>query len=246
MTITVLYVFPLAPSYLDYALRFVTSILEHPAGVDFDMLVVSNGGPPTGEMRALFAPFKTRWVEHDNSGFDVGGILKAAKHLDCDMVFVCGANCYVRREFWLFRIAEVWNRTGPGMYGTMASYMVRPHINTSGFACLPSSLCKYAEDHPNVRSRFERYEFEHGPDALHIQIARQGMPVRLVTWDGDYGVAHWRTPENIYQKGDQSNCLTYFWHSDEYDFADAVAKVAMTQAANGIGTTNPSIRTIAG
>lgn len=245
MKITILYVFPVLPQYFDYAARFVTTVLEHPAGVDFDILVVSNGGPPRGDMKALFSPFKTKWIEHDNSGLDIGAMKAAVNHLDCDMVFVCGANCYVRREGWLARIASVWNRKGPGMYGTLASFEIRPHINTTGFACPPSLLKEYFEKFPTIQTRADRYHFEHGHSAMHIMAARKGLPVRLVTWDGTWEKPHWRTPENIYRRGDQSNCLTYFSHTDEYDLADPELRNRMTLHSDGIGTTNFLVATAA-
>ena len=48
------------------------------------------------------------------------------------------------------------------------------------------------------------------------RVAAMGLPVRLVTWDGEWRPEEWRQPENILWKGDQTNCLMWCNHVDRY------------------------------
>ncbi len=48
------------------------------------------------------------------------------------------------------------------------------------------------------------------------RVQHLGLPVRLITWDGDYGPGEWRAPANIMWKGTQENCLFFCIHTERY------------------------------
>jgi hypothetical protein len=224
-----------------YASRFVSSYRENPPLADHEMIVISSGGSPSGFARSQFSWIHgTQFIETDDEGWDCGNYIKAARHLSCDMIFCCGGGCHFRRLGWLKRIVEVWKELGPGMYGTLATYEhgpfwrhspTNPHINTTGFAIPPSFLRLYPS---RVITREDRYEFEHGPRALWRRVEWAGLPVRLVTWGGVYTADRWREPVNGYRSGDQSDCLTFWGHTDEYESAPPNVKLAMKRASDGI------------
>lgn len=197
------------------------------------IIVLSSGGPPPGSSIALFSVFPgTQFIETDDSGWDIGNYIHAARQIDCDMLFCCGGPAHFRKAGWMKRIVEVWNKYGPGFYGTLATFEVRPHINTTGFACPPSVLRSYPK---RVITREDRYEFEHGENACYVHAQRMGLPVLLVTWNGEFAREQWRMPANGYRSGDQSDCISYWKHTDLYEQADPVMKAAMTRLANGLG-----------
>lgn len=218
MTISLVYVhLPHDPEHVDLACRFVATYHEYPPQIPHETIVVCNGTAPTHHTRVLFGSLPhVRFMDHDDSGWDVGAFIAASHQTEAEMMFCCGGPCYFKRAGWLKRIAEAWERYGPGMYGTLASYEIRPHFCTSGFAVAPDML----RNHPKVSTKEERYAFEHGENSLVLRTLRQGKPAMLVTWDGAWHWPQWRTPPNIYCKGDQSNCLTFFRHSDSYAQSD--------------------------
>lgn len=204
--------------YQALARAFMTSYRRYPPGIEHASVVLLNGGEATAEIRGIFEGLSNvTFVTHDNTGWDIGGYLKLARVADCQFMFCMGAHGYFRRPGWLRRIASVWEEQGPGFYGTLATYEVSPHFCTTGFAVSPEILCGYSAP---VITKEDRYGFEHGQNSLVRSLIVKGYPVKLVTWDGVYSWRDWRCPANIYVRGDQSNCLTFFKHSDSYELSD--------------------------
>lgn len=201
-----------------YALRFVESVIVHDPGVPHSTLVVCQGAMPNESMSELFSLLPdVSYLVHGDSGWDIGGFIAAAKHLSKsgDAPMMCmGGNSSVRRQGWLKRMMEVWEKSGPGLYGTLSSFQVRPHLNTTGFMCPPSFLLRYPVA---VVTKEDRYEFEHGRRAFWKLMSDAGEIVKLVTWDGEWWWPQWRYPGNISCKGDQSNCITVFRVNYNYD-----------------------------
>lgn len=235
MKVVVVYNFPIpahGPEHQLLASRFVASVLTFPPNYPHSIVVASSGGPPTGAARALFSVFpNAHFIETNDEGWDVGNFVKVSHQVECDALFCCGGPCYFRRSGWLKRIADVWQKYGPGFYGTLATYEVRPHINTTGFACPPSVLRTYPR---KIVDRGDRYEFEHGENACYVHAQRMGLPVLLVTWNHEFTRDQWRMPPNGYRKGDQSDCVSYWKHTDLFEQADPQLREAMTRLADGI------------
>lgn len=211
------------PITQDYCARFVATFQEYPPGVDCDLIVICNGGALSLSSALIFSGLNARMFARSNNGWDIGGYIEAANGpcAGYDMMLCLGESNYFHRPGWLSRIQEVWQRFGPGMYGPFSSNAVRTHLNTTAFCCPPLLLRQYPE---RVITRASRYEFEHGEQALWRRTAKQGMPVKLVTWDGEWEPRHWRLPANILWRGNQSNCLMWCNHSDRYAQVDAKTK----------------------
>ncbi len=210
MKIIVVYVYPINGNYgyLELALRFLTSYHEYPAGIEHEVLVVCNGAPVTEETRYLFDSIPNcRFMEHDNSGFDCGAYQHAARDNPCDLMVFFGASSYIKGANWLWRMADVWRTRGPGLYGVMGNRGVggvHPHIRTTAFWTSTELFNKYPH---KVERTDQRYSFEHGPECLTSWIKRQGLPVLVVAWSGEYDWAQWDSFPNGYHRGDQSNML---------------------------------------
>jgi len=212
------YVFPTEPGeHLDLAARFAATYHEYPPGIPHSTVVIANGGEPTNEMRALFCALGIphTWFVHDDVGWDCGGFQALAhSNPDCDFMLCLGGPAYFKRRGWLARMAQVWQQSGPNLYGSLASYQVTPHIVTTGFWCEPALIRAYPKKVVTYR---DRSEFEHWNTSITYLAFSLGLNPKLVTWDGEYPVQHWRTPPNIFRRGDQSNCLTYYRHTHYYD-----------------------------
>lgn len=197
----------------EYCARFVGSFLANSPGSTNKLIVVCNGDHLPLETRCLFLPLNATFLIRDNDpSWDIGAFMDVAKQFKPDLLMCCGETVYFHRPGWLARIHDAWHDHGPGIYGPFASNLVRPHLNTTCFACEGESLASY----PKPRNRHERYQFEHGADSLWMRMHRRGMAARLVTWNGAWQPEHWRLPENILWRGDQSNCLAYCSHTDRY------------------------------
>lgn len=201
------------PLTTDYAARFVASYTLFPAGAEHQLVVICNGGPPFKDVAMTFLPAPCIFYPRSNEGWDIGGYLDVARHFSADMLVCLGESVHFHRAGWLRRLADAWEKYGPGMYGPFASNLVRPHMNTTAFACESAALAVYPA---SVSNRASRYEFEHGNLSMWRRMQAQKKPVRLVTWDGDYEPRNWRNPPNILWRGNQSNCLMFCSHTDRY------------------------------
>lgn len=198
------------PTHVGYAKRFVISYLEKPTRYPHDLVIVCNGSPPTAQTHELFAGVQpVRFVQHDDSGWDIGGYQKAAREVECDLMVFFGGAAYVPRSGWLERMVEAYLKHGPALYGAMGNrgdsrVNVYPHIRTTGF-WLPRDLFNA---YPiQVTRNEQRYEFEHGKTCLTEWIKAQGLKPWVVSWDGEYEWAEWDSFPNGFHRGDQSALL---------------------------------------
>ena len=237
-TLTLVYIHVVGDqAHVAHAQRFLESYRAFPPGATHDTIVLCNGRPPDRRTRALFRGLPgVRFVTHDDSGWDIGGYVAASRHTTADIMLCLGGTAYVRRAGWMRRMLDAWTTHGPGIYGSLASYEVSPHFNTTGFWCPPRLLAAYPFA---VRTKADRYAFEHGKPHLSMgaviegtgerrlfwrRVHDAGLPAKLVTWDGEYDWWDWRTPRDIFRRGDQSNCLTCWHHVDAFaQTADARA-----------------------
>jgi hypothetical protein len=218
----------------DYAARFVSTYQEYPPGAEHDLLIICNGGPLHTSTALIFQGMSARMYPRQNDGgWDITGYIDAAK-APCagyDAMLCLGESNYFHRAGWLKRIVEAWQSHGPGFYGPFSSNAVRAHLNTTAFMCPPLLLKQYPV---RVHDLWSRYAFEHGERALWRRTAQQGMPVRLVTWDGEWEPRLWRLPKDILWRGDQSNCLMWCNHSDGYANADAATKASWAKQSDAL------------
>ncbi len=200
----------------DFCARFAATWNSFPPGADCDLIVSCQGGPLDTETSLLFSGLPVGfWPRVNDEARDIGAYLDAAKTIssDYEMMLCLGESVYFHREGWLKRLVEARERYGPGMYGPFATHVIRAHLQTTAFFCPPSFLREYPL---RVTNRKERYEFEHGERALWRLLHARKIPVKLVTWNGEWGPGQWRIPPNILWRGDQSNLLMYSNHADRW------------------------------
>lgn len=216
----------------DYCSRFVTTYREYPPGIEHETIVICQGGPLPTSATVLFSGINAAmWPHANDPSWDIGAYIDAARGpvKDADILLCCGESVYFHRAGWFQRFLDAWKTHGPGMYGTFSSNNVRGHLQTTAFCCHPTMLQNYPR---RVGNRADRYEFEHGENALWRRLADQGRPVRMVTWDGEYEPRMWRAPSNILYRGDQSNLLMWCNHSDGYAQADPMRRYNWERTCN--------------
>jgi hypothetical protein len=233
MRIAVIYIHSTCGNYERAHVRWRGSYERFDSGADHDLIVIQNhtSFPQLSRIDKNngFALFR-----NDDSGWDIGAYLRFANSeysKPYDALFCCGGHCHFKRDGWLAKFVEAWNLVGPGAYGSLATYEVRPHFCTTGFMTSPELLRLYTK---SVVTREDRYEFEHGRDSWHRMVAAAGGPVRLVTWDGIWEMSQWRTPQDIYRRGNQSNCVTFSQHTENFDKADPHTRGNMANLADQI------------
>lgn len=195
------------------AARFVQTFLEHKPDYIHRLVVVCNGEPAKPVTKQLFAPLlevgtTPEFSSHDNSGHDIGAYQFASRTFskDCDLMVFLGATTYFRREGWLKRIAESYEKHGNGLYGAMAhrgTPGVHAHIRTTGFWMTPELFNSYPH---RVRHVNQRYGFEHGPECLTAWTVREGLVPLVVSWIGEHPHSEWDSHEG-YHCNDQKNLL---------------------------------------
>lgn len=196
---------------------------QFPPEQDTDVIVICNGGVVSTEEALLFSSLKARFFPRSNFGFDIGGYIECSKSIlaQYDMVLYCGESVYFWKPGWLKKLVEAATRFGKGFYGVFGSHVIRAHLQTTSFFCFPSAVANYPLI---VSDRKSRMEFEHGERALWRRLHARNIPVRLVTWDSDWGPGQWRLPKNGLWNGDQSACLWWANHADHYRDADETRK----------------------
>src|SRR5574341_1233510 len=160
----------------EFAARFVGTYQAFPPGLDHETLVVCNGGPVSTEIGLIFSILNPKFFARGtDAAWDIGAYIAGADGpaADADILVCLGESIYFHREGWLRRVVDAWMKYGAGMYGFYSSNIVRPHMNTTGFATLPSLLREYPLA---VQTHKDRYDFEHGERSFWRFVHSRGMP----------------------------------------------------------------------
>lgn len=223
--ITLVYICPVESCgavYFDYARRFVSSYHKFPPEMEHEIIVVSNGGKPSGQTQILFSSISNaKLVENDNVGLDIGAFQKFAGLVDCDLMVCLGASVYFHRKGWLKRMVEVWREKGRGVYGTSCNYETSPHIRPFFVMLDPKLLLAYPY---KIKNRKDCLAFESGGWKRKMNFTawseNRGFPNWMVTWDGIYGIKEWDNPDNVFRKGNQLSMLALDHHADDFNSGD--------------------------
>lgn len=193
-----------------YLARFIESYHANPPGEEHETVIVLNGTKATSEITCLFTCFPNCcFLEHDNSGYDIGAFQFAAREFPCDLMVFFGASTFYMRPGWLIRMATVYQRNGIAQYGAMGSgaeprYNVWPHIRTTAFWMPPELMNQYPK---RVVDASGRHPFEHGKDCFTEWLKKKGVMSWEVTWNKELLVKQWGSDPNGFHRGNQSSLL---------------------------------------
>ena len=211
MKVAITYIYPNAGEggYFDLAVRFLDSYGKFPPGMDHDSIIVCNGSPATDETKFYFGSLPNLiCLEHDGSGYDIGGFQLAARTVPCDLMVFFGSTAYLRQPNWLVRMVDAFQRHGDTLYGAMGNQGVGdiyPHIRTTGFWMSPALLNRYPIQ---VTRPEQRYEFEHGRSGLTTWAIQQGKQPWVVSAVGDWVLQSCNSVPGGYHNGNQESLLT--------------------------------------
>lgn len=195
-----------------------------------DLVVVdSDVAAPKGE----HADFSDDFRVYTGGGWDCGIWQWLAKTSDADLLVCLNTSSYLHRPGWLERFAEAFTEHGPGLYGSMSSFYLSPHIRTPVYVFPPEIM----RDYPVLcDSREKTYTFECAgmKQTFTSHCLAKGLPVKLVTWDECLDLADSRKPDNIFRRGDQSNILVKDRHCDNYEASDEAGKRELERQADGL------------
>jgi tetratricopeptide (TPR) repeat protein len=240
MKVTLAYLVPLNhwDTYGPSAAKFSDTYREFAPGAEHELVVVCCNGPATDELRGLFSGIACAFDFYAGDGWDCGAAQSFASRTDADFLVCANAGVYFFRPGWLRRIVKARLADGDGLYGASASFesvpyapgACNPHIRTSFYACNPRIFREFPFQ---IDSREKCIRFEAGDWNFMRWMESRGLPCRMVTWDGCYAPQEFRTPPNVFRKGDQSNMLVHDRHTDLYNRADANDRLALEIYANG-------------
>jgi len=213
--IVLCYIFPLdgGGGYREKALQFVESYGRCAAGVDHDTVIVCNGAAPSDDARSIFSGLPgLSFLQHDNSGWDIGGFQLAARTVPCDLMVFCGGSAYFRIPGWLERMAQMFLELGDTLYGSTGNQGdsrvgVYPHVRTTGFWCSPSLLAKYPFLVTQGGGGGQRYAAEHGPNCVCNWLASQGKTSWVVGATDALPVTQCDSLANGFHHGNQEGVL---------------------------------------
>lgn len=217
------------PEYRHGEQRLLDSYLKFDAGHPHDLVIIDRCGDSPNDVE--FA----RHVRYDLGGWDCGAWQWASKNIESDLLFCLNSSCYITGDGWLKRFVDAVETHGMGLYGPLTSYEVVPHIRTPCFVFHPDVMKDYPME---VETRENTYQFEsmgwpNGVPNFTQWVRKKGLPTVLVTWDGEYDLWQWRTPSNIFRRGDQSNLIIKDRHVEAYEISDEENKRKLEGLADG-------------
>jgi hypothetical protein len=195
--------------------RFVDTYFTRLPGEDHKTTIVCNEGQPMSERRKMFDRLpNVTYLDHDDSGWDLGAYQLAARQSTANMIAFFGTSTYFKREGWLTRMMQSFVKYGNAQYGTMGhqgdlKLKVFPHIRTTAFWMAPSLLNSYPKVINQSGRGGQRYEFEHGPDCFTTWVTKQGLKSWVITWTKDLKFGDWASDPNGYRQGNQSSLLAF-------------------------------------
>lgn len=191
MKVAVAYCFPLVQirKYFPAAKLFADTYRKCPPGYEHDLYVLCNGREASSNEKAVFDGITTRFLNYDNSGWDIGAFQRFGDIVQCDLLVCLGAHIHFHRAGWLAKMVEAVLEVGPGLYGCSGYLSPDFHVRTTSFWCEPELLRSYPAYVGS--SRASRYEFEHGKTSFTRHVLKMGFPCTIVTWQARYPFDQW-------------------------------------------------------
>lgn len=217
-------------SYYEYfTKRFHDSYISFRPKIEHELIIVNCGTNDVPD--DSFDDIATQQRFYTGTGWDIGAYQDICRTIDCDLAWCMATPVHFWRSGWLDIMCKAVETYGPGVYGPQASFENSPHIRTGCFAFHP----KLMRDYPViVDSRMKCCQFESLPGNFsHINMAA-GHPVLMVTEKECYSSTDWRKPDNIFRRGDQSNCIVWDRYNDLYFASSPSERELQSRKADGL------------
>ena len=215
LKIELVYCYPLNghQGFSTKALEFAQSYMRNPPGLAHDTTIVCNGAPATQPSRDLFNGLPNlTFIDHDNSGWDIGAFQMAAKRSSAQLMVFCGSHMYFRKPNWLKRMQETFLEFGDTLFGSTGNqgdlrFGVHAHVRTTGFWCSPQLFAAYPHLVTSTGGGGQRYLMEHGENCLTNWIRQQGKTAWICGWDCMFPVQQCDSMPEGYHQGMQNNLI---------------------------------------
>jgi hypothetical protein len=222
------------PQYDEGARRWLDSYVKHRPGMEHEVVIINRYKKPEFDTHDPFLIFNQ--TLYAGNGWDCGAWKWAARNVEAPFLVCFNSSCVIQGHGWLERLVLAAERHGPGVYGPLTSNEIAPHIRTPCMAFHPEVVNAYPKE---VESRDDTYRYEScgypdGTPNVTMWARQNGYQTRLVTWDADYDMPDWRTPPNIFRRGDQSNLMVWDRHVEAYAASDAEGKARLERLADGV------------
>lgn len=229
--------------YKPFSHRWAATYKLYKPRIEHDVKIVCCGDDMPDEMvNPFYGQIASGRITYTGAGSDIGACQYAMQQVDSDFVLCMSTPVYFWRTGWLERIVEARQFFGDGLYGPMASNQNRPHIRTSCWGVDPKTFAQYPHLIDNREKCSWAESFDHDNEGWQISdwYRNQGKPAMLVTWDGVWAKQDWRKPNNIFRRGDQSNCPVWDQHVDVYFVSHYHERLALEKLADEDCTAIPS------
>lgn len=254
MNITLLYVHVVSPTvsgdtpemFRSAVRDFSSTYKQFDPGHKHDLIVIGYNGQVPDEDRSAYDGIRAEFASYHGHGRDIAASASVARRLDSDLVIQLSTYTRFHREGWLSRFVDEVEKHGEGVYGASASYeqcpvcyhvgrkfyFPNPHIRTSCWG-MSGRMWKINPHTSSIVNRENGFEFESGLWNVSSWATSVGLQSRLVTWESSYSASMWRTPRNIFRRGDQSNCLVFDRHHDIFFSSSRLKRARLAFSANG-------------
>lgn len=162
MSVGVFYLYRFAEGEL-HARTFLESYCAHPAGTKHNLHVILKGfpdGKSVQSARALFDSVGANPIELDDTGYDIGSYIAAAKRASDDQLLFLNTFSEILADHWLLHLHNALNGPGVGLVGATASWQSLSSAYTAAALRFTHWL-----RHPRayVKSHFESRDGRGGP-----------------------------------------------------------------------------------
>lgn len=208
MTFDIVYCAPAGDEHLSFQYRFLTSYCQFPPNIEHHTVILTDAGNEQNA-RDFFAILpKLRVLATGSQGKDLQRYEEYCEQSNADCAMFLGGSTYCRRGGWGMRAIGAFMNLGSGnLYGSCGhtgAGPVRPHLRSTGFWCSPAMYRQYPI---KPRDQGQRYQVEHGNGCLSDWFANMGRRVLVITFSGEYDLAHANDDPNGYARGNQYNML---------------------------------------
>jgi hypothetical protein len=221
--------------------RFADTLRWSDPGCEYELVPVVNSPPPNERrdwtlevpLKALFhgIPFREIPLYH-GKGSVVGSFQHYADLCEPCFMACCTTRTYAWRPGWLKRLADARGMYGPGLYttsicketGRLFASVRCVGMDSEDLKRYPTKVVTLRGNEPGACDWFEN-----GDGCVFEWYQKQGLPTKVVYWDGAWDIvpdktAHCCAAPNIWRRGDQSNMLVLDKHTDLYRDVDEATK----------------------
>jgi SEC-C motif len=225
--------------------RFIHSYDRFATGTSHRLYVVFKGYTSAEHQREaerMFLRIDHVPIHTHDRDFDIGAYKRAAGQISEPMVCFLNSKSEILCADWLRKMTDNLERPGVGLVGNTGSFAsigsIYPafpdfpniHIRTNAFLLRRDLFCAIADTF-DIRSKYDCWMFESGPNSLTRQVLRKGLKSLVVGRDGrGYEPSQWPQSET-YRSRTNANVLIAddeYRAFPKYDRAMQVHKVDVT------------------